>query len=459
VTSRHPTRMLGTACLALALAGCASYHAEPLPSGPDLARSPVLNISPGRLRIPGLRPHPFDAAQGLDVTDVVILAVVNNPQLKATRLQAGVAQAQLLQAGLLPNPQLSASFVHPTSGPPPLTNGHTFGLTQALESLVTRGAAKAGARAHEKQVNLEILWQEWQVAQQARRLFIQVRSQDRLAKILKTQVDLSSRAYRRDEQALRQGNLTLSAVSADLVSLTDADTRLRKLQRQRNQSRHRLDALLGLKPGVHPELRGSPDVHPFSRGQFRQALQALPRRRPDLLALQAGYHSQEQAVRKAILAQFPALSVGLSGGQDNSAVHSAGLSVTLSLPLFNHNQGKIAIQRATRAAMHQAYQARLDQAVNKAHELYQATRIMRRQLTQLEMRLPVLRQTTEAARKAFQQGNMSAGTYISLRSSLLAKRAEAVRLQASLQTSQAALETLLGMTLNPPASDAGENHS
>jgi len=459
VTSGHPTRMLGTACLALALAGCASYHAEPLPSGPDLAQSPVLNISPGKLRVPGLKPHPVDAARGLDVTDVVILAVVNNPQLKAKRLQAGVAQAQLLQAGLLPNPQLSAGFVHPTSGPPPLTNGHTLGLTQALESLVTRGAAKAGARAREQQVNLEILWQEWQVAQRARQLFVQVRSQDRLARILKTQVNLSSQAYRRDERALRQGNLTLSAVSADLVNLTDADTRLRKLQRQRNQTWHQLDALLGLKPGVHPRLRGSPDIHAFTRAQFRQALQALPQRRPDLLALRAGYHSQEQAVRKAILAQFPALSVGISGGEDNSAVHSAGLSVTLSLPLFNHNQGQIAIQRATRAALHQAYQARLDQAVNKAHELYRATRIMRRQLTRLDKRLPVLKQTTDAARQSFQQGNMSAGTYLSLRSSLLAKRAEAVRLRASLQSSQAALETLLGMTLNHPASDAEGNRS
>ncbi len=457
ITGR-PSRIASAACLTLLLGGCATYHAKPLPSGPDLARAPALEVPAGKLRIPDLKPHPFDASRGLDATDVVILAVVDNPELKARRLQAGVARAQLLQAGLLPDPQLSAGFIHPSSGPPPLTNGHSLGLTQALESLVTRGAAKAGARAHAQQVNLEILWQEWQVAEQARQLFIRARSEKRLAKILKTQRDLSARAYQRDERALKQGNLTLSAVSADLVNLTDADTRLRKLQRRRNRTWHRLDAVLGLKPGVEPRLRGSFDVRPFSQARFRNAIRALPQRRPDLLALQAGYRSQEQAVRKAILAQFPALSVGLTGGQDTSAVHSLGVSVSLSLPFFNRNQGQIAIQRATRAAMRQAYQARLDQAVNQAHEVYRATRIMHRQLAQLRARLPVLKKTTEAARRSFEHGNLSAGTYISLRSSLLAKRAEAVRLEASLQSSQAALETLLGMTLDGAHPQPGEAH-
>lgn len=448
MTTDRSIYALGAGILALMLGGCATYHSEPLPAGPDLARTAVLEVSPGKLRIPGLKPHPFNASRGLDVTDVVTLAVLNNPQLKASRLQAGVARAQLLEAGLLPDPLLSANVAHPSSGPPPLANAHGVGLTQALEALVTRGAAVAGARAHARQVNLDILWQEWQVAQRARQLFIQARSQSRLVSVLRTQARLSAEHYRRDERALAQGNVTLSAVSADLVVLTDADTRLRKLQRDRNVTWHQLDALLGLEPGVEPKLRGEPDLRPFTVGEFERAIRHLPQRRPDLLALRAGYRSQEQAVREAILAQFPALSVGLNGGEDTGAVHSFGFGVTISLPIFNRNRGRIAIQRATRAALRQAYQARLDQAVNHAHELYEATRIMRRQLARLEARLPVLERTTRAARRAFAQGNMSAGTYISLRSSLLAKRAEAIRLEASLESTQAGLETLLGMTLD-----------
>lgn len=442
--------MLGAAG-ALFLSACATYHPKPLPKGPDLARSPALTVPTRTLAVPGLKPHPFNAARGLDMTDVVTLAVLDNPELKALRLQAGVANAQLLQAGLLPNPQLSADFIHPTSGPPPISNGYSFGLTQDLSALVSRGTARAGAKAHKKQVNLDILWQEWQVAQQARQLFIRARSQTRLLKVLQTQRELNADNYQRDQKALQQGNLTLSAVSADLVGLVDADTQLRQVQRAHNKTWHALDALLGLQPGVKPRLRSANAVASLSKVRFQAATAKLAQRRPDLLALRAGYRSQEQAVREAILKQFPTLSVGLTHGKDTSDVHSIGFGVTLSLPLFNHNQGQIAIQRATRAALRQSYQARLDQAVNKAHELWRATRIMQRQLRSLRARLPELEQTTQAARRSFEQGNMSAGTYINLRSSLLAKRVELIRLQASLQEAQAALETLLGMPLSPTA--------
>jgi len=433
--------------VALTLSACATYHPVPLPTGPDLARAAALRIAPGRLRIPGLKPHPVRAAKGLDVVDVVILAVVNNPELKAERLRAGVARAELLQAGLLPDPQLSASFTHPSSGPPPLTDGHELGLSQALRALVTRSTARAGAQAHRRQVNLQILWREWQVARQARQLFIRVRAEDRLGRILGTRARLDAQRYARDRTALQKGILSLSTVSADLANLLDAQTRLRQLQRRRNESWHALDALLGLVPGTVPTLRGSPDITVFTAAQFRQAVRNLPRRRPDLLALQAGYHSQEEAVRRAILEQFPAFSVGLTRRRDTGDVSSAGFGVTLTLPLFNRNQGHIAIQRATRAALRQAYQARLDEAVNQAHALWQTAQLLSRQLHQLRARLPVLRRTAQAARRSFREGNLSAGTYISLRSRLLAERSQRVSLTASLQSAQAALETVLGMTL------------
>ncbi|MDA3920134.1 MAG: TolC family protein [Salinisphaera sp.] len=419
-----------------------------MPQGPDLALSPALTVPAQALAIPGLRAHPFDAANGLDMTEVVTLAVLNNPDLKAKRLQARVAGAQLLQAGLLPNPQLSADFIHPTGGPPPLFNGDSFGLAQDLTALVARGAAKASAKNHQKQVDLEILWQEWQVAQQARQLYIKVRAETRLHHVLQKQHQINAENYRRDRAALRRSDLTLATVSTDLVGLVDADTQSRQLERDRNSTWHALDALLGLQPGTTPRLTGTIKHTPMTRAQFRAAIARLPQRRPDLLALQAGYQSQQQAVREAILKQFPALSVGVTQGSDTQAVHTIGFGVTLSLPLFNHNQGQIAVARATRAVLRETYQARLDQAVNQAHKLWQAVDILHRQLQQLHARLSTLQQTTDAAQRSFAAGNMSAGTYISLRSSLLAKQVEAIRLKATLQQTQAALETLLGMTLD-----------
>lgn len=446
VRSQHAKR-LGILMLPVGLlSACATFHSKPLPTGPDWASQAALTVPVRQLAVPGLKPHPFDPAQGLDRTDVVILAVLNNPQLRAARLQAGVAAAQLIQAGVIPNPQVSASFLTPLGGgPPPLYNAYNLGLMQSVTALITRGAAKARAKSHKKQVNLDILWQEWQVAEQARQLFIQANAQDKLQKVLKTQQKLSRQNYARDEKALKQGNAALSATSAALVTLVNANTQLRQLERTRNKTWHSLDALLGLAPGTQPKLLASPQPPQFTHAHFKQAIEHMPQRRPDLLALQAGYQSQQASVRKAILQQFPQISVGPTGGSDTSGVRTIGFGVNLSLPFFNHNEGNIAIQRATRAALWQQYQARLDQAVNQAHQMWKAVQIMRRQRHELDQRLPVLEQTTDAAQRAFARGDMSAGAYINLRSSLLSKQVEAIKLRSSLAQAEVGLQTLLGM--------------
>ncbi len=190
---------------------------------------------------------------------------------------------------------------------------------------------------------------------------------------------------------------------------------------------------------------------PLSQYQFQAAIAALPHRRADLLAFAAGYESQEQSVRQAVLDQFPVLSASVDKSRDPAeGVNYFGPTVSLSLPLFNRNRGRIAIQRATRAVLHQTYQARLDQAVSDSDQVWQTTRMMQRQLQNLDARLPVLEQSAAAAEQSFRQGNLDAGLYVSMESSLLAKQAQAIRLRASLDTAQSALRTLLGLPLGAP---------
>lgn len=445
-------RSLPAWLLSVVLTACATYHPKALPATPDLATTPALSVPANRFDIPGLEPHRFSAVNGLGETDVVLLALANNPMIKSARMQAGVARAQLLAAGLLPDPELSVGMGYPTSGPPPLFNAYDLGLSEDIQALVTHNAVTSQARAHQQQVNLQILWKEWQLAQRARELFIKSRAESQLSEILTTARDLNAAHYGRDEAALRQGNVTLATVSADLTALVDAETRLRKLERQRNRTRHALHLLLGLAPEVPLHLTGQSDIRPISASTFKSAVAELPHRRADLLALRAGYESQEQGVRKAILAQFPSMHLGLTAARDTQDVHTIGFGITLTLPVFNRNQGQIAVARATREVLRETYQARLDGAVSDAHRVWSTIQILSGQLHALEQRLPALQRTEAAVERSFREGNVDAGTYISLRTSLLAKRAEAVQLHASMAKARATLVTLLGMPLPPAAS-------
>ncbi len=437
-----PVRRLGLPIyLALVcLAGCAVYHTAPLPSAPDLASVPSLTIPASEFWLPGMEPHPFPA-NGLDETAVVTLAVFNDPDLRAARLQAGVARAQLVQSGLLPNPQLNADFEKSA-----LNYGGDIGLTEDLQALITRGAVKAAARANQRQVHLDILWQEWQVAQMARQLFIRMRSDEQLRGLLISTREFLTERYREDNAAMQKGDLTLNAVTADLTVLTNSEAKLRQLEVDENSAGHQLNALLGLKPDAQLRLIGSTNAGALSKNQLDEAIAALPHRRADLLALQAGYEAQEQRVREAVVAQFPDLSAGVVFSRDPAeGVNDLGPEVSLSLPIFNRNQGQIEIQRATRAALRQTYQARLDQASGQAHQVWEATKIMDRQLGELDARLTILRHTESAAKKSFEEGNLSAALYVQTELSLLSAEAEDIQLRAARDRAESVLDTLLGI--------------
>jgi outer membrane protein, heavy metal efflux system len=442
-----PVRMTRSAALLCVLffSGCATYHSKPLPTAPDLAQVSTLTVPASQFEIPGLKPHLFPT-NGLDETAVVTLAVFNNPDLKAARLQTGVANAQLLEAGLLPDPQVSGGLARST-----MFTGYNVGLSEDIQALITRGAAKAAAKEHARQVNLEILWQEWQVAERARELFIQSRADSQLQCVLTATRDLLADRYRQDNAALQQDNATANTVSADLTALADADANLRQLQLDINVTRNTLNQLLGLQPDVTLPLIGQTESQSLSSEQFQAAVAAIPHRRADLLALQAGYQSQEQRLREAILAQFPSMSAGVQQARSaEEGVHTVGFTVNVTLPIFNHNRGQIAIQRATRAMLYQTYQARLDQAVSEANQIWQATQIMEHQLHDLDERVSKLKEIAAAAEHNFQQGNLNAATYASLKSNFLTEQTNDIRLRASLAQARAALNILLGW---PPVSE------
>ncbi len=432
--------------LGLGVSGCASYHPQPLPAAPSLAPDPArLQITLTPSPIPGLAPHRFDPADGLDITEVAMLAVANNPGLKAVRDQRQEAKAQMLTAGLLPNPQLSAGLDHPTGGDPGLMNAENLGLSYDLGSLVSRSATLDAARAKARQVDLSVLWQEWQVVQKARLLFIKISGQEKLNHQLQAYHCLLTDRYQRTAQALAAGDTTAEAASISLAELQALQTRIADLARQESQSRHELNAILGLAPEARLDLTGGADLSTLSAEEIAAALKRLPQRRPDLLALRAGYQSQEEQVRQEVLAQFPALNVGLSRARDTSGINTNGLAVTLTLPLFDRNQGHIAQAQATRKRLKDEYQARLDTAYGEAGMVKDQIVLLKRQLKETEAAIPPLARTVAQAKATLKDGDLDFTAYAALDAALFEKRLEALALDQSLDEQQATLQTLLGI--------------
>ena len=442
-------KIVGASVSLVFIAACASYQPRPLTDRPDLARSvAALEVDSGTLDVPGLKGESIDTRNGLDITDIAVLAVLNNPTLKASRLQRGERRAQLLQAGLLPDPTLDLSLDHPTAGSDSL-NAYTLGVSEDISALRTRGAKRARAAARVRQVDLRVLWEEWQVAERARELFVQARTQQSLLATYEAARKLDSERYERDHAALARGDITSIASANDLVALVDTDTRLRRLQRDEAKTHHALHALLGLEPGVELPLSGEATSVIPCRDGLDRAIGELPGRRPDLIALQAGYQSQEAAVRQAVLEQFPTIGVGVTRARDTGGVATIGLGLSISLPLFDRNRGHIAIERATRGRLRQAYQARLDEAAGEADEVWDRAGLLKRQLDAVKARIPELTRVASGAERELEVGELDTATYVNVREQLLAKQAEAIQLEGELEQARIALETLLALRPGP----------
>jgi cobalt-zinc-cadmium efflux system outer membrane protein len=440
--------------LAVLFGACTTYKPLTLPEGTDLeTQVPRITVDVQKLPLPFLRSHPFNSGNGLDLTETAILAVINNPDLKARRRQAEIAQAQLFNARLLPDPQLSLSGGYPTSGPPPLSNAYGVGLNYDLMALVLRDTTVAVEQAAKHLVDLEILWQEWQVVQQARIFFVQSVMEARKLALLHQAQTLYAQRYERSFKALEEGNLTLDVAGTDLTALVDADTRVSQMEEEANKTRHEFNALLGLLPDVGLDLTPMSTPQPMDQPTLQDALASLPQRRPDLLALQAGYQSQEAKVHRAVLSQFPSLSLGVNYGRDTGDVTGIGFGITFNLPVLNGNRGEIAIQRATRAQLRQAYQARIDQTYSEVNLLYTRQELISRQLTVLREKLPVLETMVKKATLAYEAGNIGSLIYVNMANTLLTKRLEAINLEQSLWQIRIALDTLLAW----PGETTGSN--
>ena len=414
---------------------------------PDLrADARHLDVPADHLPLPETGMHRFAAGRSFDIDDVATIAVINNPDLRATRARLGVATAQAFAAGILPNPQVSFEHGFLTGGPGAV-DAVLAGISQDLVPLLTLSSRKQAAEANAASVDLNIVWAEWQVVSRARLLFVDAVALRQQRRLVAETVKLLGDRYRLTSGAMRRGDETLPTVSSDLVALNAAESQLYDLDQLILKNRHDLNLLLGLLPDAPTPLATHVRLPAIDQRSVKGELRDLAARRPDLLALQAGYESQEANVRKAIIEQFPKLSVGTNRSSDTSAVVTQSLAITVSLPLFDRNQGNIAIAQATREQLREEYQARLDAAYGEAARVLSELDLTEQQYRASKAAEARLKSAVDDAEPAFNAGNLDERTFVELRSSLLARRIATAKLAQSIMQQRVALQTLLGGNL------------
>jgi outer membrane protein TolC len=250
--------------------------------------------------------------------------------------------------------------------------------------------------------------------------------------------------FERGRRALGQGNATLATVAPDLAAVSDTRKALFDLERDLDTHRHDLNALLGLAPEVVVPLKIQLEVLQVDQKAVMRALNDLADRRPDLIALQLGYRSQDEKFRAAIIGQFPALTFGPSYSRDTSDVRSVGPQITMDLPIFDRNQGNIAIEKSTREQLRAEFAARLSAAHSEVLASLATQRLLMRQLEEERAEMPVLKGFADQAESAMNQGNIDERAYIDLVSANYSNQQAVLTLEQQLLEQEVAIATLIG---------------
>ncbi len=353
----------------LGAAACSGYRAVPLQPDAEWARlesvrlqdliAPSAPADGRRDEEPG-----FDSSDGLSPDEAASVALALNPDLRVFRAEKGVAEGQLREARLLPNPEFDGGWTNLAG----TVAGELDLLVDLTEALVTRGPRTERAKARLAEMQWEVADREWQLRNDVRAAWISLAYAEEAIALLRSQAGVAERtvaALRNRQAAGASTELEVVVAESEVASLRGHE---RRLAGGVGAARQRLNALLGLPPNNATPLervKESFRYAPIGESEMGDAAQ-LPRRRPDLRAKEKAYLVAEKELQGAFRRRWGRLGLGPSADTSGGSVEG-GLALSFVIPLFNLNQGEIAVRAAERLQRHEAYVAQLHRARAELH--------------------------------------------------------------------------------------------
>ncbi len=177
-------------------------------------------------------------------------------------------------------------------------------------------------------------------------------------------------------------------------------------------------------------------------------MQGIQERRLDLLALKMGYQSQEERLREAIIAQIPKITIGFLHASDTTHVITTGFNVAIDLPIFDRNQGNVAIARATRQQLFDEYVSRLFTARADLARLLTDMASISAQIKSVEASIATQKNLVQVYQHALLEGNADVVTYYNARDQLISQTIDLLTLKRNLADQTVALEIAAGTYLD-----------
>jgi cobalt-zinc-cadmium efflux system outer membrane protein len=327
---RLPATAALTLTATLLLVGCSTLSNSSMVVSPNEAGSAEATQAVSQL-----------LAKSLTADSAARVAILNNRQLQATFENVGIAQADLIEAGLLENPTLFGSARFPSRGGG--SNLETS-LTQGFLDLLMMPLRKRMAAEELQRTRMEVTDAAVETAAETKIAFYTLQADLQLLSRLKLITSADQAALDLSQRLHDAGNITDLSLLNEQATYSEARMEVAKANAEIEADREKLNRLMGLwgndtswtVADQLPEIPG--------REISTDQLESLAlNQRSDLAASRYELAALATALNTTRTYRYlGVLEVGANIEKETDGTTLTGPEFSVSLPIFNQGQGKIA---------------------------------------------------------------------------------------------------------------------
>ena len=286
--------------------------------------------------------------------DAVQIAMLSNRDLQAMYSDLGLAQADLVQAGLFKNPVFDAAVLFPLSGArPDLQLGVVIGFLDALYVPLRKRVAAARFEEAKLRVTGAVL----DLAAQVRISFYEHQANEQMLELRQAIVEALSASWEVSRRLREAGNITELDLARDRAAAESSKLALRSAEVAARQTRERLNDLMGVwGEQTGWEIDGRlPDI----------PAEALPVNGIEGIALARSIALSQARQRIIIAGQqlgydratalIPEMEVGVEAEREEA--WKVGPVLSVPIPLFDQGQARVGRAVAELRRTQQEYYA------------------------------------------------------------------------------------------------------
>ena len=459
------TRVAAASAVLILAGGCANYHAKPLHpaafarrfSQRSLTSTRLINyVKNEKIKLAKQFPRRWNAAS------LVCAGWYYSPVLRVQRARLAVDRANMVTAAESPNPSVALSPTYAAKAGPgisPWILGFNFDIP--IETAGRREDRMVQAKALTLAGRYDLGQIAWNLRKQIRVAIINYLFARKKVGILAQQAHTTELIQSLVKSRFKAGDISRPVYAASEIQARQAALALVAAKGLLRQRRIQLAGAMSLPAAALDDVRlsvsGLLKLQPMGAAAMKRLTRDALLNRMDIQSLLAQYRAAAAALKLQIARQYPNIHLG-PGYSFNQGANEFTLGFSMTLPIFNQNQGAIGAAEARRRII----AAELDQKqtmvmthIRTALSQYQSARQQWRAARAMERRSRRQARVARQVYKAGAESHLALAEAIFLRNTFVQTALQA-RFQAI--AAQENLQDILEMPLAPAPANPKGNH-